>query len=364
MERQALIRSKANSIIYNRIIKPICFMHDAERTHNFFIKLGKFLGSNQATKRAVSFLFSYQHPKLEQKILGLQFRNPVGLAAGFDKNAELVSVMEDVGFGFVEVGSVTALPCEGNSGKRIDRIIDKKSLWINLGLNNNGVQEIRKRLRGNTFKIPYGVSLARTNCKDTASPEAGIKDYIASLKESRDIGDYHTLNISCPNSYGGQPFAAPDLYEHLLKEVDKLKLDKPVFVKLSPDLTKSNIDKILSISQNHAIAGFICTNLTKNHALGKGGLSGKIVEQSANDLIKYIYSKTKGRYIIIGVGGIFSAEDAYEKIKLGANLVQLITGMIYNGPGLIGRINYGLVKLLEKDGYKNISEAVGTKVVI
>lgn len=362
MERQTLIRNKANSTIYGKIVRPLCFMHDAEHIHNSFIKIGKFLGSNRAAKMAVSSLFNYQHPKLEQKILGLQFRNPIGLAAGFDKNAELINVMESVGFGFVEVGSITALPCKGNSGKRIDRIAAKKSLWVNLGLNNNGVHEITKRLQGSKFNIPYGLSLARTNCKDTASSEAGIKDYIASLKESRNIGDYHTLNISCPNSYGGQPFAHPALYEQLLKEVDKFNLNKPVFVKLSPDLTKNNLDKLLRISKNHAIAGFICTNLTKKHKFGKGALSGKVVEQGANDLIKYLYSKTKGRYIIIGVGGIFSAEDAYEKIKLGANLVQLITGMIYRGPGLIGEINYGLVKLLEKDGYKNISEAVGTKV--
>ncbi|MBS3079996.1 quinone-dependent dihydroorotate dehydrogenase [Candidatus Pacearchaeota archaeon] len=359
MEILVSIRNKTNSVLYNKIVKPVCFMYDAEQVHNFFTKTGKFLGDHALTKKTISTLFNYQNKKLELNILGIKFRNPVGLSAGFDKNAELISIMEDVGFGFVEVGSITALPCEGNSGKRVDRIIDKKSLWVNFGLNNNGVKEITNRLEKERFNIPYGISVAKTNSKETVDPEIGINDYVSSLKESKNVGDYYTLNISCPNSYGGQPFVDPQLYESLLREVHELKIKKPVFVKLSPDLTKKHIDKLLQISMKHKINGFICTNLTKKHNLGKGGLSGKIVQKKSNELIKYIYKKTKGKYIIIGVGGIFSAEDAYKKIKAGASLVQLITGMIYEGPGLISNINYNLVKLLERDRYNNISEAIG-----
>jgi len=197
----------------------------------------------------ISLLFNYQNTRLEQNILGIKFRNHIGLSAGFDKNAELISIMENVGFGFVEVGSITALPCIGNTGKRVDRIIDKNSLWVNFGLNNNGVEEITKRLRSKEFNFPYGISVAKTNCKETVVPEAGIMDYITSLKESKSIGNYYTLNISCPNSYGGQPFANPKLYDMLLKEVDKLKIKKPVFVKLSPDLSKPHIDELLDISK-------------------------------------------------------------------------------------------------------------------
>lgn len=359
MDEIILIKNKTNNLIYNHVIKPICFMNDAEKIHNLFIKIGKLLGENKTTKKTTSLLFNYQNKKLEQKILGIKFRNPIGLSAGFDKNAELISIMEDVGFGFVEVGSITALACEGNKGKRVDRIPNKESLWVNFGLNNNGVREITKRLENRHFNLTYGVSVAKTNCKETVDPEVGIKDYITSLEESKKIGEYYTINISCPNSYGGQPFANPKLYEKLLKEMDKLNIKKPIFVKLSPDLGKSNIDKLLSISKKHKVDGFICTNLTKKHSIGTGGLSGKIVEKKANELISYVYKKTKGKYLIIGAGGVFSAKDAYEKIKLGASLVQLITGMIYKGPSLIGEINYGLVKLLEKDGYTNISEAVG-----
>lgn len=359
MESLVSVRNKANSIFYNQIVKPICFRHDAEKVHNFFTEAGKILGDNHTTKKFISLLYNYSDKKLEQKILGITFKNPVGLSAGFDKNAELISIMEDVGFGFAEVGSITALSCKGNPGKRVDRIISQKSLWVNFGLNNKGVTEIAKRLEKKKFGIPYGINIAKTNCRETTVPEVGIKDYIFSLKKAKNVGDYFTLNISCPNTYGGQPFANPKLYESLLIEVDKLKIEKPIFVKISPDLDKKNIDAILSISKKHKVDGFICSNLTKKHYLKNGGLSGKILEKKSNELINYIYRRTKGKYVLIGAGGIFSAEDAYKKIKSGASLVQLITGMIYEGPGLIGKINYDLVKLLEKDGYNNISEAVG-----
>jgi len=147
-----------------------------------------------------------------------------------------------------------------------------------------------------------------------------------------------------------------------LREVRKFKVKKPIFVKMSPDLDKKNIDEIIRISGKYKIAGFILSNLTKKHKIGKGGLSGKVVEKKADELLSYFYKKTKGKYFLIGVGGIFSAEDAYKKIKLGANLVELITGMIYNGPGLISEINQGIVELLKRDGYKNVGEAVGKGV--
>jgi dihydroorotate dehydrogenase len=360
MEDLIPIRNSLNSAVYDNIIKPICFMNDPESTHNLFINIGKLLGSNTLTKDLTSLLFNYQNSRLQQNILGISFRNPIGLSAGFDKNAELISIMGDVGFGFVEVGSVTALQCNGNEGRRVARIIDRNSLWVNFGLNNNGTKEIAARLAGKRFDIPYGVSVAKTNCRETVDPKVGTRDYLAGLKETRNVGSYHTINISCPNAYGGQPFSNPELYEMLMKEVDKLRLKKPVFVKLSPDLGRRHIDMLLAISKKHRINGFVCTNLTKRHGFGRGGLSGKPVEKMANELIRYVHSKMGSRYVIIGVGGVFSAEDAYKKIRLGASLVELITGMIYRGPGLIGEINYGLVKLLDMDGYNNISEAVGS----
>ncbi|MBI2632340.1 quinone-dependent dihydroorotate dehydrogenase, partial [Candidatus Pacearchaeota archaeon] len=289
------------------------------------------------------------------------FKNPVGLSAGFDKNAELINILPSIGFGFMEVGSITARQCEGNVGIRLKRLPKKKSIWVNMGLNNKGANAISNKLKNKKFKVPIGISIAKTNCKETTDTEKGINDYIETIKifESKNIGDFFVLNISCPNSYGGQTFHNPGLYERLLKEIVKIKIKKPIFVKLSPDLSKKNIDKIINISDKYIIKGFVCSNLTKKHSFRKGGLSGKAVEEKANRMIKYIYKKTRGKFIIIGVGGIFSAEDAYKKIKLGASLVELITGLIYQGPGLISKINSEIVKLLNQDNYSNIKEAIG-----
>ncbi|MEK6889279.1 MAG: quinone-dependent dihydroorotate dehydrogenase [Nanoarchaeota archaeon] len=364
MEKAIRLRNKVNGFIYQKLLKRIFFMFDAELMHKTFIKFGKLLGSNVLTRGFVKLHYNYQNQMLSQKLLGINFENPVGLSAGFDKNGEIISVISDVGFGFSEIGSVTALRCKGNLGKRLARIPEKKSLWVHLGLNNNGCDEIVERLKERKYKIPFGVSIAKTNCEETADDKIGIEDYIYSLKKfsEMDIGDYYVLNISCPNAYGGQPFSRVKAYEALLKESDKLKIRKHIFVKISPDLTKKNIDDIIKISEKHKVSGFIVSNLTKKHDMGKGGLSGKVVDEKSDEMLSYIYKKTKGKYILIGVGGIFSAEDAYRKIKLGANLVELITGMIYQGPGLISEINQGLVELLKKERYRNIREAVGKGV--
>jgi len=359
------VRNKTTHFLYKNIVKPIFFMFDPELMHNIFIDVGALLGSNKLTKSITSLFFNYQSPILEQNISSLKFRNPVGLSAGFDKNGQMVSIMDDVGFGFVEIGSITAFPCAGNKGKRIERLVNRKGLWVYLGLNNFGAKAIYEKLKNKKFKIPLFVSAAKTNSKETINEYKGLQDYLFTLKTFKDRADAFVLNISCPNAFGGCDFASPSSFELLAKEVYKLKLKQPILVKISPDLTNLNLNKIISISEKYNLSGFICTNLSKKHEFSKGGLSGKIVEKRSNEVLSYVYKKckfSKKKFIIIGVGGIFSAEDAYKKIKLGANLVQLITGLIYEGPGLIGEINYNLTKLLKKDGYKNIGEAVGADI--
>jgi dihydroorotate dehydrogenase len=360
--------TKSFGTIYKTVLKPLFFLFDPEKVHNGITSVGVVLGKFKVTRFFIKILFYYDHPSLSQKIRGIQFKNPIGLAAGFDKNAVLPDILPNVGFGFEEVGSITAKPCMGNQGKRLYRLKKSQSLVVHYGLKNDGSQIIHKRLSKKKHVFPIGISIAKTNCKDTASLENGINDYVFSYNLFRDIGDYITLNISCPNAYGGQPFTDKVSYERLLKSLKIKKTDKPVFVKLSPDLSKKEVDDILQISKQYSIAGFICSNLTKNRnnkaIIEKtipipGGISGKVVEKLSNDLISYVYKKTKGSFVIIGCGGVFSAEDAYEKIKRGASLIQLITGMIFEGPQLIAEINQGLVKLLKKDGYSTIKEAVG-----
>ena len=342
-------------------------MMDSEKVHRKIVKLGKRFGEDIGMRRLVSDLFDFQDNKLKQEVLGIKFRNPVGLSAGFDKNGEIIGIMEDVGFGFTEIGSVTALQCPGNKGKRMSRLVDKKSLWVNLGLNNNGVDEIVSRLSKKRYGIPYGISIAYTNCEDNKDTGIALKDYILSLKRvnERNVGNYVTLNISCPSLKKDRPFLDPGEFEKLMKEVKKVKFEKPLFVKLSPDVKKKDVDSIMRIAKKYGISGIVCTNLSKNHNLKSGGLSGKAVEKESDEMLKYVSQvnkKKKYGFVLIGVGGIFSGEDAYRKIKLGANLVQLITGMIYEGPQLIGQINNGLVGLLEKDGFSEISEAVGKDI--
>jgi dihydroorotate dehydrogenase len=200
----------------------------------------------------------------------------------------------------------------------------------------------------------------------------GIADYVKGYKAFQVIGDYYTINISCPNAYGGQPFTDAKRLDLLLTELDKYYVEgKPVFLKFSPDLSHHEVDQLLEVCEKHQVDGFICSNLTKVRDYQKitdrkvpevGGISGKLVQGLADDLIEYVYKKTKGKKVIIGVGGVFSAVDAYHKIKHGASLVQLVTGMIFEGPQLISSINQGLVRLLKKDGYKSVAEAVGADV--
>jgi dihydroorotate dehydrogenase len=354
---------------YRRLVRPILFLQDPEKVHDRTLKFAIFFGKAAPLRWFTKQTLSYSSPKLEQTILGIKFSNPVGLAAGFDKNAQLTNIIPALGFGFIEVGSITAKASPGNAAPRLVRLKKSKSILVNYGLNNDGARAISRRLKNKKFAVPVGTSIAKTNSKETRTDIAGVADYVKGFKEFTSIGAYYTVNVSCPNAYGGQPFHDGKRLDKLLKKLDKIESSKPRFIKISPDLSHDGIDDILKVAKLHKVDGFICSNLTKKRDNLKiketdvpewGGISGKVVEDLADCLIAYVYEKTKGKYILIGCGGIFNAEDAYKKIRLGASLVQLITGMIYEGPQLAGQINRGLVKLLERDGFSSISEAIGT----
>jgi dihydroorotate dehydrogenase len=315
-------------------------------------------------------MFSYTNPKLEQTVAGIHFVNPIGLAAGFDKDAVLTDIMAEVGFGFEEVGSITGEKCAGNPRPRLWRMKKSKGLVVYYGLKNAGCAIIAKRLSGKRFSLPIGTSVAMTNDETTATREAGIADYAKAFRSFVDIGDYVTINISCPNTCGGEPFTDPEALDTLLMTIDTIPTKKPIFLKISADLPTEQLDAIIAVSDRHRVTGFICTNLTKKRGTehikdenipAHGGMSGKVVKDLSDAMIEYMYGKTRGRYTIIGCGGIFSAADAYKKITLGASLVQMITGMIFEGPQVISEINQGLVHMIEADGFKTIAEAVGSK---
>ncbi len=279
-----------------------------------------------------------------------------------------MNILPDVGFGFEEVGSITGEPCPGNPGKRLWRMPKSKAIRVFYGLKNEGAEVTARKLSNRHFNFPLGVSVAKTNSPTTVEPMAGIADYLKAFDLLKGIGDYVTINISCPNAFGGEPFTDPAKLDHLLAGIDRIETKKPIFLKITPDLSESELDEVVRICDQHRVQGFITSNLLKDTSgfapdeipkESKGGFGGRPTFEPSNKQIGYLYRKCGDRYTIIGCGGVFSAEDAYEKIKQGASLVQLITGMIFEGPQMIGEINKGLVKLLKRDGYKSISDAIG-----
>lgn len=361
-------RNKVLHGLYKQVLKPVFFKRDPEVVHDKMVRAGKVLGRHSATRWITKQFFGYSNPILAQEVLGVHFKNPIGLSAGFDKNAELVDILPSVGFGFAEVGSITGEICEGNAKPRLWRLPKSHGLVVYYGLKNDGCEVIAERLSGKKYQIPIGVSVAMTNCEATADIDVGIKDFAKAFTIMERHGSYITINISCPNTVSGQPFIDPGNLEKLLATLDAIPTEKPIFIKLSPDLTEINLDAILAVSRAHRVHGIICANLTKkrdNPQLfdatipEKGGISGAVVQDMADQMLSYIYKKEGARFVLVGCGGVFTAEDAYKKIRLGASLIQMITGMIFEGPQVISEINRGLVTLLTRDGFTNIRDAVG-----
>ena len=353
-------------MFYKYLIRPILFKIDAEKVHNLAINSGKFFGNNRLIKFFLRRVYFYKNKELEQNILGINFSNPVGLAAGFDKNGKLTEIFPEIGFGFMEIGSITARYCEGNKKPRIWRLPKDKAIMVHYGLASEGVDNIYKRLKNLKFKIPLILSVAKTNDINIKGDDS-VNDYYYSFKKLENLTDFITLNISCPNTGDGRSFQDPFLLEKLLKKIGKT--DKKIFLKISPDIAEENIDKILLVIKNYDIKGFIIGNLLKKRENLKsseddlkgmsGSVSGPVAGKRSLELIRYVYEKIKGKYVIIGCGGITTAEEAYEMIKNGASLIQIVTSMIFEGPIVIKKINKGLVKLLRKDGYNNIKEVIG-----
>lgn len=367
------LRTHIISTVYQSILKPILFRFDPEDVHEHMTRVGSFLGNHKMTRVITKQLFDFKHASLEQVVAGIHFKNPIGLAAGFDKNAQLVEILPDVGFGFEEIGSVTGEPCSGNARPRLWRHPNEKSLRVYYGLKNDGAEIIAKRLKsppltkgrareGSVFRFPVGVSIAKTNCEKTCDTTAGIADYVKAYLAFQHVGDYITLNISCPNAFGGQPFTEVAQLDQLLCAFNAIRDARPIFLKLSPDVSESELHALAEVALTHNIQGFITSNLTKQHTYGNGGLSGKAQAQKSIDHLTYLRKTFGNAFILIACGGIFTAEDAYHRIRHGASLIQLITGMIYEGPQVVGEINRGLVKLLKRDGFTSITEAIGVDI--
>jgi dihydroorotate dehydrogenase len=362
--------------MYKEFVKPVLFNMNAEFVHESALILGHYLGKSALAKTQLSQHFVYKSPTLEQNIAGISFKNPVGLAAGFDYDAKLTQILPRFGFGFETIGTVTNIPYSGNPRPRLGRLPHSKSLLVNKGFKSKGTDNIIEKLSEEFFDIPVGISIGRSNSAQLETQEQSINDILTSFdkfEKSTIKNSYYELNISCPNLIHGNKkisFYDETNLTELLTALNKLKIKKPIFVKMPIVLPNENVLQLLEVIKRFEITGVIFGNLESNRQnpqiianevkkFKMGNFSGKPTFTRSNELIELTYKNYKNKLLIIGCGGIFSAQDAYKKIKLGANLVQLITGMIYEGPSLIKQINMGLTEFLKADGFTNIAQAVG-----
>ena len=336
--------------MYKKIISPFLFLFDPEKIHTFTFFLIKVFFKIPILGFIIESFYKVESPKLTRKLFGLTFENPVGIAAGFDKNATHISEFEKFGFGFIEIGTVTPKPQEGNPKKRLFRLKEDSAIINRMGFNNDGVAKIKNRLM-KKHKVLIGGNIG----KNKITPNSQAKnDYLICFKELYNYVDYFVINVSSPNTPGLRELQSKEFLNDLFIDLNKLRsneiIQKPILIKISPDLSKKKIIEILEVIDTNNIDGIIATNTTIDYPNLKsknknetGGLSGAPLYDKSNEVISFISKKTKGKLPIIGVGGISTPEQAVKKIEAGAHLIQLYTGIIYEGPGIVRKINKKLL---------------------
>ena len=343
-------------------LRSLIFKLDPEKAHTLAIKSLKF--------NLVPNLFKDEENDnlLKTKIFDKDLKNPIGMAAGFDKNAEVYNQLFKLGFGFVEVGTITPLSQYGNSKPRVFRLVDDEALINRLGFNNHGAQNILDRIKRNSKNGILGINIGPN--KDT---ENRLEDYLSGMRVFHEFADYITINISSPNTENLRNFHDQTRLDELLKEINKEKIDLnskiPIVVKIAPDINDNDIKKISEVLMNNEVEAVIISNTSnatrenlkdiQKHQ--KGGLSGKPIEVKSNLLINKFYKNLKNKIKIIGVGGVDSGFSAYNKFLAGADYIQLYTGMVYKGPNIVNIIKNDLRKILTQEGVKNFTEIVGNK---
>ncbi len=362
--------------LYSSIIRPILFRLPAESAHEFALQ-ALYIGlSTQAIRNLVSRRLQSE-PIGKLRRFGLEFRNPIGLAAGFDKNGIAVTQLAALGFGFIEIGTVTNEPQSGNPKPRLFRLPRDQALINRLGFNNQGAAQVAQNLKSTPRNCVVAVNIGKSR---RVPIEEAIADYLASFDAIYETADYIAINVSSPNTPNLRELQRPELLADLLRmlqernaELAQRQLPRPLLLKVGPDLTENEIESIVDVALRFNIAGMIATNTTikrdglqtppaKIATCGEGGLSGAPLREKSNQVISKIYRLTRGAIPIIGVGGVFTAEDAWEKICAGASLIQLYTGFIYEGPGVARRINEGLARILKRERFETLDEAVGCRV--
>lgn len=337
--------------MYKLFIRPLLFLFDPEKVHHFTFRMIRLTAAIPGVRFFRKSAYRVEDKRLKKSLFGLEFTNPVGLAAGFDKNGLLLNQLEDFGFGFIEIGTVTPRPQAGNPKKRLFRLKKDQAIINRMGFNNDGADVIAGRLKNRKTKIIVGGNIG----KNTNTPEDMAKqDYLEDYRKLHAVVDYFVVNVSCPNVGSLVKLQNRDFLTDLLKSLKEinreLNQERPILLKIAPDLNTIQLDEIIEIVRDSQIDGVVATNtstsrenlVTDKNAvaqIGHGGLSGKPIRERSTEVIRYLSEKSGKAFPIIGVGGIHSAADALEKIKAGADLVQVYTGFIYEGPSLVKQIN-------------------------
>jgi|TARA_B110000090_G_scaffold47870_1_gene54485 dihydroorotate dehydrogenase len=342
--------------VYKLIVRRFLFLFDPEKVHYFTFSLIRVLCKIPFVSAIFRNLYQLNDKKLERNLFGLHFTNPVGLAAGFDKNAVLYNELANFGFGFIEIGTITPKEQAGNPKKRLFRLKDDEGIINRMGFNNAGVAEAIKNLKKNKHKVIIGGNIGKNT---NTNPEDYTLDYLEVFKELHPFVDYFVLNVSCPNVDSHAKLNDKEYLFELItacqKQNNLFQIKKPILIKIAPDLNNAQLDEIIALVAETKIDGVIASNTSTTRVnlkisnkrlkeIGNGGISGQPIKNQSTKVIKYLSEKSNKSFPIIGVGGIHSAADALEKIEAGADLVQIYTGFIYEGPGLIKKINKALLK--------------------
>lgn len=365
-------------MIYSSLLRPILFQLSPETAHEFALNCLCWSLGARPLRDVVAARYR-RSPFGKLKRFGLEFDNPLGLAAGFDKNGRAADALSSLGFGLVEVGTVTNQPQSGNEKPRLFRLPEDRALINRLGFNNCGARELARNVTRHRPDCVLGVNIGKS--RSVAIKDA-IPDYLATFETVYDVADYIAINVSSPNTPNLRELQRQDLLSELLSALQERNRElalahagtrKPLLLKIAPDLSVEELESIIDVATRLEVAGIIATNTTLSReglqtsanrvaAFGEGGLSGAPLQNRSNEVISFIHKATRGSLPIIGVGGVFNAEDAWKKISAGASLIQLYTGFIYEGPGVARRINEGLGHILQREGYSSFDEAVGCAV--
>ena len=345
-------------------LKKILFKFDPETAHNIAEYSLRVLGKCKIAKAYMQKKNYITDPKLTQKVFGVTFANPVGLAAGFDKNATMIKAMQSLGFGFTEIGTMTPKPQDGNAKPRMFRYPEFNSVQNAMGFNNKGAHKVLKNLKKvYPFDIPIGANIGKNK---TTPEEFALSDYKSLIKKFEDTSDYLVINISSPNTPNLRDLQNEKFITELFTMAKQLT-DKPILLKIAPDMEVDMAVNLCNSAINAGAAGIIATNTTIDYSLvpncqNFGGLSGACLTQKSGNLFKEIAKELFGKTILISVGGISTGKEAYERIKNGATLVQSYSALIFEGPSMVRKINEEILELMAKDGYSNISEAIGANL--